>query len=117
MQLVPAVLGVIDPGSDKRDGVADRRLRQVPSVARHELDDEVAVLAFAVAGTEQAAEPRCELHVDVQVAILLMANGCDASPGAPTRIQDLKPFGVVDASKDARGGRTTSPSTCAPTLR
>lgn len=65
VQLIPAMLGVIDPSTGQGDLLSNMRFWQVATIARHELDHEIAVLLCFVARIEQPAVCRVECKVDV----------------------------------------------------
>jgi hypothetical protein len=54
MDLVPGVLGVIDPGPGQLDPLADAWCRQVSVIAGHQLDDQKPILLAVVAGGQEA---------------------------------------------------------------
>jgi hypothetical protein len=71
MQLLPAMIDVQDPGACEADVVADVRCREMAAIARHELDEEVAVKPGSVYCVGQRATG---VDADVEIAILLVAD-------------------------------------------
>ena len=99
VDLVPAVLAVIDPGPDQPDPVTDAGHRQVAVVAGHELDHQQAVLLAVVAAAQQALV--LDRDIEVQIAVLLaFADQGDLAGDPPARIQYIEAFGVVEPPLD-----------------
>lgn len=77
MELRPTVLGVDHVRADQIESIADAGPRQMPVVARHELDHEVAILDRVVAVGQHDAIARNEANEDVDVPVLLVADVVD----------------------------------------
>src|SRR5205085_9326559 len=99
MDLVPAVLGVVDPRADDLDPRALLRDGDPRAVLRDDLDDEVAADAIVPVG-EQLFIRRVEMKIDVDVAVVLLefhlVDGSDRDAAAALHDQSLR---VVDAGQ------------------
>jgi hypothetical protein len=98
MQLVPAVLGVIDPCAGQRNALANTRFWEVATVTRHELDHKIAMLLGLVCRSEKIAIGSIKRDVDVQVAVRLVAHRGYPAARVTTRIEDSKAAWVIDTS-------------------
>jgi len=72
MKLIPAMIGVKNPGASQADAIPGRWSRQMASIARHELDNKLSTLLGPVHRVGQQATG---IQVDVHIAVLLMAHG------------------------------------------
>src|ERR671930_1184707 len=101
MDLVPAVLGVLDPRPDHLDARALRRKPDPRAILRDHLDDEVAADALVPVGKELLLA-RIEPQVDVDVAVVLLEldlpDDADRDAAAALHVQALR---VVDARERA----------------
>src|SRR5579859_2912250 len=103
--LMPRVLGVVDPGAEEGDPIAHRRLGQMASVSRHQLDDEPAVLVGLVAGVEEPPVGPVDLYVVVHVAVLLGPDLFHGPRDPLATIEHDEPIRVVDAVEHRRRRR------------
>ena len=99
MKLGPGVLGVIDIGAHENQSISDARPRQMAVVAGHELDHEVATFLGGVLRHQDAAVLAIEIHQDMDVSVLFIADVVDRAGDAPARVADGESIGVVDALK------------------
>jgi hypothetical protein len=103
MQLIPGVLGVIDPCTGQADAVADVRLRQVAPVARHELDDQVSMLLECVRRGQEVSVGRIQRDVDMKVAIWLVSHDGHTANRVLTGAEDPEPTRVIDTTQHPPG--------------
>jgi hypothetical protein len=97
MDLIPAMLGVVDPRADQVDPIADCWRWKMPVIARHQLDDEEAVLLAVVARGQESLLLHRDIEVQVPV-LLVVADQGDAAAYAEAGIKNREPFRVIDAS-------------------
>jgi hypothetical protein len=105
VELVPVVLGVVDPRADQADGIPDRRLGQVAAVARHELDDQPPVLLAVIARPQEVARAGWKRDVQMNVSVVLVTDGLDAAGDGLARVEELQALRVIHARQRATGGR------------
>jgi len=97
MDLVPAVLVVLDPGADDLDARAFLGHRHARPVERDHLDDEVAADSVVAVGEQRGiVRPQIDVHVTVVGLEDDLAHGPDRDPAAALHAQAR---GVVDAGQ------------------
>jgi hypothetical protein len=106
MELVPAVVAVFYPCTYEGDVGADRWPRQMPAVARHQLDHEIAGALRLVDGIDQRGVRGVEAKIDVEVTVFFCEDPVDDTCDAPASVEDDEAIGMIDAGENARRGRT-----------
>jgi hypothetical protein len=101
VDLVPSVVGVVDPGPEQRDPFADVRHRE--AMSRHGLRDELAVLPGAIVAVQESGVPIGWCDVDVVVAVLLGDGPGNRSDVPTAGGEHMEPVWVIDTPK--RAGR------------
>jgi hypothetical protein len=100
VKLCPAVLGVVNVCADQRKGIANARSGQMPVIARHELDHQIAVLLGAVVRHQHVPVLRIQADQDVDVAAFLIAYVIDHARDPAAGIADEQAIRVVDPGED-----------------
>jgi hypothetical protein len=86
MKLIPAMIGVENPGASQADAIPHCWSRQVASIARHELDNKISALLGPVHRVGQQAT---SIQVDVHIPVLLMAHGHNRPRDRPAWRQNV----------------------------
>lgn len=99
MDLVPAVILVIDSSTDDGDVLANRWDWHIWLIHRDDFDHEVSILIFRVARAKEVRVLRVDFEPDVIVVIGFMLNP-HYSPGSGLAgIEKRKSVGMVDTSR------------------
>jgi hypothetical protein len=114
MELVPAMVDIEYPGPAEADALTSTGGWEVSTVACHELDDQASALLGSVHGVGQCAT---SVQLDMQVAVLLIADRHDRPRYRATRSQNMQPVRVVHACENVGGSRARRPASRRTGLR